>query len=56
MGYIYLSLLLAITLLVTARTSFATQYIVGDDSGWTNGYDYQLWVSGKQFFVGDSLG
>lgn len=33
----------------------ATDYVVGDNQGWTQGQDYQIWAEGKQFFVGDKL-
>uniref|UniRef100_A0A7N0U1K5 Phytocyanin domain-containing protein n=1 Tax=Kalanchoe fedtschenkoi TaxID=63787 RepID=A0A7N0U1K5_KALFE len=33
----------------------ATEFIVGDGSGWTIGYDYQAWATGKNFYVGDTL-
>ncbi|CAI0476689.1 unnamed protein product [Linum tenue] len=33
----------------------ATQYVVGDETGWTKDFDYTTWTAGKQFFVGDSL-
>ncbi|XP_031503142.1 uclacyanin-2-like [Nymphaea colorata] len=33
----------------------ATDYTVGDASGWTLGVDYNNWVAGKTFKVGDRL-
>ncbi|CAI0414023.1 unnamed protein product [Linum tenue] len=33
----------------------AKQYVVGDERGWTNNFDYATWAEGKTFFVGDSL-
>ncbi|KAA0042833.1 blue copper protein-like [Cucumis melo var. makuwa] len=33
----------------------ATNYTVGDKSGWNLGVDYFSWTSDKTFFVGDSL-
>ncbi|XP_071700169.1 blue copper protein-like [Rutidosis leptorrhynchoides] len=33
----------------------ATNYAVGDDSGWTNRYDYQAWAKNKVFKAGDML-
>ncbi|PRQ57706.1 putative cupredoxin [Rosa chinensis] len=33
----------------------ATQYIVGDDQGWSSDVDYYSWIAGKTFHVGDSL-
>ncbi|XP_076904429.1 blue copper protein-like [Bidens hawaiensis] len=32
-----------------------TKYIVGDDKGWQQGVDYNAWVQGKDFRVGDIL-
>lgn len=37
-------------------TTVATEYVVGDDSGWTTNFDYQNWAKDKQFYVGDTLG
>ncbi|XP_020987749.1 uclacyanin-3-like [Arachis duranensis] len=42
-------------LLLASTTVFATDYTVGDASGWTLGVDYTKWVAGKQFKVGDTL-
>ncbi|MED6171388.1 hypothetical protein PIB30_040248 [Stylosanthes scabra] len=33
----------------------STDFIVGDDNGWTTGFDYQAWAQGKDFHVGDKL-
>ncbi|TXG66370.1 hypothetical protein EZV62_007645 [Acer yangbiense] len=49
-----------ILFLVAAAMSFpimssATEFIVGDDSGWTLGFDYQAWAEGKNFQVGDKI-
>ncbi|CAN1186159.1 Blue copper protein [Linum perenne] len=41
---------------VLVPTTLATQYVVGDGSGWNVGVDYKAWAEGKTFFVGDSLG
>ncbi|KAG8374814.1 hypothetical protein BUALT_Bualt10G0034700 [Buddleja alternifolia] len=35
--------------------ALATEYMVGDDSGWKTGYNYTEWVKGKNFYVGDKL-
>ncbi|KAK3429093.1 hypothetical protein EUGRSUZ_E00500 [Eucalyptus grandis] len=32
-----------------------TDFMVGDDKGWTLNFDYQAWAEGKQFYVGDNL-
>jgi hypothetical protein len=34
----------------------ATDFVVGDDKGWTINFDYQAWAQGKEFHVGDTLG
>ncbi|KAJ4844299.1 hypothetical protein Tsubulata_030499 [Turnera subulata] len=36
--------------------ALAKEYIVGDDHGWTTGFDYQAWAKDKDFLVGDKLG
>ncbi|CAI9093862.1 OLC1v1029452C1 [Oldenlandia corymbosa var. corymbosa] len=35
--------------------TMATQFVVGDDKGWTLGVDYAKWAEGKEFHVGDML-
>ncbi|CAK9135011.1 unnamed protein product [Ilex paraguariensis] len=35
--------------------AFATDFIVGDEGGWTINFDYQTWAMGKNFMVGDKL-
>lgn len=45
------------TLALVTPSILATEFIVGDDKGWTiNLIDYQAWAQGKQFYVGDKLG
>ncbi|KAF3787621.1 Blue copper protein [Nymphaea thermarum] len=46
--------LVALAFLLAVPIS-ATDYTVGDTSGWTLGVDYNNWVSGKTFQVGDRL-
>ncbi|XP_076938055.1 blue copper protein 1b-like [Bidens hawaiensis] len=41
--------ILVVILLPTATT--ATEYVVGDDIGWTTQYDYQAWAKDKNFKV-----
>lgn len=43
-------------LAIFTPTIFSTDFIVGDDKGWTINVDYQAWAQGKQFYVGDNLG
>ncbi|GMI73885.1 hypothetical protein HRI_001057800 [Hibiscus trionum] len=42
-------------LLLAAPAALAVQYTVGDSAGWTTTGDYQTWVQGKTFRVGDTL-
>ena len=39
-----------------AAPASATDYVVGDSSGWNSGVDYTTWAKGKTFSVGDNLG
>ncbi|XP_008238714.1 PREDICTED: mavicyanin-like [Prunus mume] len=43
------------TLALVSPCMLATEFIVGDDKGWTINFDYQAWAQGKQFYVGDKL-
>ncbi|KAL6606894.1 hypothetical protein ACP70R_042547 [Stipagrostis hirtigluma subsp. patula] len=45
----------ALLVVSCAAAAAATQYTVGDTSGWTTGADYTTWASGKKFKVGDTL-
>ncbi|KAF3320723.1 blue copper protein-like protein [Carex littledalei] len=50
------SLALGLLLLVSCVSwSSATDYTVGDSSGWATGVDYTTWASGKTFNTGDTL-
>ncbi|PRQ17931.1 putative cupredoxin [Rosa chinensis] len=42
-------------LAIVSPTILATDFIVGDDKGWTINVDYQVWARGKLFYVGDNL-
>ncbi|KAL6135065.1 hypothetical protein ACLB2K_067293 [Fragaria x ananassa] len=42
-------------LAIVAPSTLATDFIVGDDKGWTINVDYQAWAQGKLFYVGDNL-
>lgn len=44
------------TLALVSPCILATEFVVGDDKGWTINFDYQAWAQGKQFYVGDKLG
>lgn len=41
---------------ILVHSSLATEFVVGDDKGWTINFDYQTWAQGKEFHVGDKLG
>ncbi|PKU83769.1 Blue copper protein [Dendrobium catenatum] len=45
----------AILLLYRAALTSATEYIVGESSGWTAGVDFSSWTNGKIFVVGDTF-
>ncbi|KDP39673.1 hypothetical protein JCGZ_02693 [Jatropha curcas] len=36
-------------------TILAEEHVVGDEYGWTPGFDYQAWAKDKTFQVGDKL-
>ncbi|XP_024171579.2 blue copper protein 1b [Rosa chinensis] len=42
-------------LAIFAPSILATDYVVGDEKGWTTNFDYQAWAQGKMFVVGDNL-
>ncbi|XP_050378245.1 blue copper protein 1b-like [Argentina anserina] len=42
-------------LAIVSPAILATDFIVGDDKGWTINVDYQAWTQGKIFYVGDNL-
>ncbi|XP_009362842.2 blue copper protein 1b-like [Pyrus x bretschneideri] len=50
----WLFIILAV-LATFAPSILATDYVVGDDKGWTINFDYQAWAQGKMLFVGDNL-
>ncbi|KAF8403448.1 hypothetical protein HHK36_011552 [Tetracentron sinense] len=37
------------------KITIATEYVVGDESGWTIKFNYQAWAKDKQLLVGDKL-
>lgn len=49
-------LMLSVVAICLPAMAMATDYIVGDDSGWTINFDYQAWAKDKVFYVGDKLG
>ncbi|KAB2005330.1 hypothetical protein ERO13_D11G243850v2 [Gossypium hirsutum] len=48
-------LMLSVVAIFIPAMAMATDYIVGDDSGWTINFDYQAWAKDKVFYVGDKL-
>ncbi|KAI3523090.1 hypothetical protein L1887_01146 [Cichorium endivia] len=44
-----------LAMVLLPSTTMATDYVVGDESGWTVNYDYQAWAKNKIFYVGDKL-
>ncbi|KAJ1409087.1 Phytocyanin domain [Sesbania bispinosa] len=48
-------LALIATIFSTMSMAVAKDFIVGDDSGWTTGFDYHAWAANKVFRVGDTL-
>ncbi|XP_068650578.1 blue copper protein 1a-like [Aristolochia californica] len=48
-----LAVLAALVILLSFAS--ATEFIVGDDSGWSIDVDYEAWAMGKTFYVGDIL-
>ncbi|KAK8546481.1 hypothetical protein V6N12_027263 [Hibiscus sabdariffa] len=47
--------MLAIVVVFLPAMAAATEYVVGDGSGWTTGFDYQAWAKDKVFYLGDKL-
>ncbi|XP_021296275.1 stellacyanin-like [Herrania umbratica] len=45
----------AVVAVSVIHSSLATEFLVGDKSGWTLDFDYQGWAAGKEFRVGDQL-
>lgn len=49
-------LLLFIATILLPNVAMAKIFIVGNQSGWTVGFDYQVRTADKTFIVGDILG
>ncbi|XVF30761.1 hypothetical protein REPUB_Repub16aG0086600 [Reevesia pubescens] len=47
--------MLTIVAIFLPALAIATDYIVGDESGWTINFDYEAWAKDKVFRVGDKL-
>ena len=48
--------ILAIAAILLPTIAIATEYVVGDENGWTNNVNYDDWAKDKMFNVGDKLG
>ncbi|RLN32928.1 stellacyanin-like [Panicum miliaceum] len=48
-------LIVAVVVVLAAAPALAADLVVGDDKGWDLEVDYDAWVDGNQFFVGDTL-
>ncbi|KAF5202444.1 Blue copper protein [Thalictrum thalictroides] len=54
-SYKHFLVTLAVIAIVLPSVALATEYKVGDNAGWTVGFDYANWAKGKEFRVGDKL-
>ncbi|CAJ2672786.1 unnamed protein product [Trifolium pratense] len=48
-------ILLAISMVLLSSIAMATDYVVGDEKGWTVDFNYTQWAQDKVFRVGDNL-
>ncbi|KAL5708831.1 hypothetical protein ACHQM5_019587 [Ranunculus cassubicifolius] len=55
MAFKQMLILVAFCIVVLPAIATAKTFMVGDDSGWRTGFDYQDWVKGKEFKTGDKL-
>ncbi|GLJ42159.1 hypothetical protein SUGI_0873050 [Cryptomeria japonica] len=46
---------LSLIIMVCDPVNAANVFTVGDEKGWTIGFDYRTWVQAKEFHVGDRL-
>ena len=46
----------AVLFAVAAAAALAADLLVGDGKGWHLDVEYDEWVDGNEFFVGDTLG
>ncbi|RRT80771.1 hypothetical protein B296_00003113 [Ensete ventricosum] len=54
-GYSASAALGVLLLFCCSTWAAATDYTVGDSTGWANGVDYSKWTTGKTFVTGDTL-
>ncbi|XP_061343299.1 blue copper protein 1a-like [Gastrolobium bilobum] len=55
MAFTRIALLLAISMILFSSVAMATDYVVGDQNGWTIDFNYTQWARDKVFRVGDNL-
>ncbi|XP_020259635.1 LOW QUALITY PROTEIN: blue copper protein-like [Asparagus officinalis] len=55
MNLLAVSVVGLLVVVIAVAPAMATDYTVGDSSGWTQGVDYKTWASDKTFKVGDTL-
>ncbi|CAM8876894.1 unnamed protein product [Rhodiola kirilowii] len=55
MAFRKMILVMFVFVAIVVPTSFATEFIVGDETGWTINFDYQAWAAEKKFYVSDNL-
>ncbi|KAK6251207.1 hypothetical protein SCA6_005212 [Theobroma cacao] len=55
MAFYKIFFIIAVVAFSVIHSSLATEFLVGDESGWTLDFDYQGWAAGKEFRVGDKL-
>ncbi|XWS61878.1 hypothetical protein CRYUN_Cryun07bG0162200 [Craigia yunnanensis] len=55
MGSSKIFFIIAVVAFFAIPSSLATEFVVGDEKGWSLDFDYQGWAAGKEFRVGDKL-
>lgn len=45
----------AVSMVLLSSVAMATDFTVGDGTGWTVDFNYTAWAEGKVFRVGDTL-
>lgn len=56
MAFSPLRVLVIIATIFLPSIAIAKEFVVGDDRGWTIGFDYNAWAADKTFLLGDKLG
>ncbi|XVE57785.1 hypothetical protein DITRI_Ditri04bG0117500 [Diplodiscus trichospermus] len=55
MAFPKIFIIIAVVAFFAIPSSLATEFVVGDEKGWSLDFDYQGWAAGKEFRVGDEL-